>query len=249
MTPDQQITLIAAFNNISELLPEQAFADLLNQTIQLLNGELAKEIEDIDMPPRGYKKSSTKKTTEVPAATGAPTNVVVPPMEREKLITEWKLAADALAEVKAKEHALRQTLVAQCFTATKLEGSESVDVGYGYQLRAVKEQSYNATDENGESRALIALLNTRDPELATGIIRWKPDVAKKVYKQVLALAEQYTDNEVLAALHAAITIKPGMPQLELVPPKQEEPVAAAEVLPPTTPVPAPVWSPTMIEEE
>jgi hypothetical protein len=39
------------------------------------------------------------------------------------------------------------------FDGTKLEGSETVDIGWGYQLRAKKELAYNATDKEGQTKS------------------------------------------------------------------------------------------------
>lgn len=214
MTHDQERQLIKAINNVEDLVAEEDFTKLIKEIIAILTGA-ASELEE-EMP-RTKGSTNKKKNGTSAEVVSVPTSVVVPDQNRDQLIAEWKQAADQLAEVKAKEAALRQAIVVQMFDGTKLEGSESVDIGYGWQLRAKKELAYNASDE--EAKRLERLLMDRKAPIETmGLFRWKPDVAKKIYRMVLALAEQYQDTEILAALHAAITLKPGMPQLEMVPP-------------------------------
>lgn len=217
---------------------------IIEQTIALFNGR-ADELKEDNMPrPKGSKNKGTA-TAEVTAPV-QPTSVSVPDeATKTAMITEWKNASDQLTELKAKEHTLRQALVAHLFDGTKLEGSDSIDIGWGYQLRLTRELAYNASNKDGETDKLVEALKARDPNLADSLIRWQPDVAKKVYKQVHALAEQHQDAEFLKLLHEAITLKPGMPKLEFVPPKQD-------VLPVQEPIrliPDPVQAPTYVMED
>lgn len=218
ITEDQNRRLDEAIKNISDLVDENSDS-LVEWLIQLLTGK-ADQLKEESM--------GRPKKIKPPTSQAAPTAVTIP-ADRVQLITEWKAANDQLTELKAKEHALRQALVSSTFDATKLEGTESVDIGYGYQLRVTKELAYNGTDANGEITALLDLLNARQAsELADNLVRWKPDIAKKTYREVFSLATQYNDATILEALHKAVTLKPGMPQLEMVPPKADEPVAVAQ---------------------
>jgi hypothetical protein len=217
LTADQNRRLDATIQSISDLMGDNT-DDLVEWLIHLLTGK-ADQLKEESM--------GRKKKPQPAASQPAPSAVTVP-QDRTQLITEWKAASEQLTELKAKEHALRQALVSSMFDSTKLEGTESVDVGWGYQLRVTKDMAYNGTDENGEITALLDLLQARDATLADTLVRWKPDIAKKTYREVFSLATQHNDAFVLEALHKAITLKPGMPQLEMVPPKTDEPVAVAQ---------------------
>jgi hypothetical protein len=222
VTPEQRDRFIAAWNNFEDLVGPEDFNQLVEDTIKMLTGKAGTEDDDM------ARKKGTKNKPKDETANGNQqvSSVTVPQQDRDQLIAEWKRAADQLSEFKEKEHALRQALVAQLFDGTKLEGAETIDLGYGgWQLRATKEQAYNATNKEGQTDKLLDILEKRDRDLADKLVSWKPDISKPSYRQVLALAQQYNDNEVLSALHEAITVKPGMPQLEMIPPKTDEPAA------------------------
>lgn len=160
-----------------------------------------------------------RKKVDMPAVENVALSTPVTDQDITTLLTEWKNAVDTLKEVKDKEQGLRQLLVVQLFNGEKLEGTESVDLGWqGWQLRCEKNLNYSATNKNGEMLAALNLLGAVDPALATGLVSWSPDIHKKEYRAALEIAK--ANPELLAAFTAAITVKPGMPSLELVPPKQ-----------------------------
>lgn len=147
---------------------------------------------------------------------------VVIPNDIGQRIKQWRELDEWLKEAKGNEHALRQALVNDAgFNATKLEGSESLDIGYGWKLKAIKVQNYTATNENSAMEQLLTALAAIDPSLSIGFVKWVPEISTKHYKDViLPIAEKHP--ELAALLSAAITVKPGMPQLELIPPKDEK---------------------------
>lgn len=231
MTPEQQERLISAVENLSRcveiLHPEEKDYDTVEFLIQLLNGQIARASiklkEQEESMPRGRKKKTDVAANPTPAAPvqAAPTAHYTVPQDHTQLITEWKQAADQLKEIKGKENALRQALVSQMFDAMKLEGTEAVDIGWGYKLKAVKEMNYTATDKEGEVQAVIEALSSRGAEeLADGLFRYKPEVNVVPYRKVLSMAMEHNDTQFMELLHKAIMVKPGMPRLELVPPTQ-----------------------------
>lgn len=137
-------------------------------------------------------------------------------------IKQWNDLATWLSTGKDNEHALRQALVNDVgFAPEKLEGAESLDIGYGYRLKATKVQNYTATNENSVMEQLLAALAAIDPALPLGFVtRWVPEISTKYYREtILPIAEKHEHLKPL--LSAAITVKPGMPTLELIPPKTE----------------------------
>lgn len=135
----------------------------------------------------------------------------------------WNQAAASLAVVKEQEFALRQELVLQAgFDLTKLEGTQTIDIGNGWRLKAEKGQNYVLTNKGGETERLLAAIATdlQRPDIATSLVEWKPDMKKKMYKELVPLAE--TNPKVKEALAIALTVKPGAPTLELIPPEEEK---------------------------
>lgn len=213
MTPERAKRLVEAFDNIESLLDA---ADFTESTIQLCHGRLSKLSEE-------YMAGRRKKTVTIPpTVTGdVPPAPLVGQPNRDELLAQWRNVSRQLAKVKEEEHTLRQQLVAMCFDANKLEGTETIDLGYGgWTLRAVKEINYTATNKDGQTVAMLTILQAIDPGLTAELIRWQPEVAKRAYRAAFALTEAEPTGQLKAALAAAITVKPGLPQLELVPPKQ-----------------------------
>lgn len=176
---------------------------------------------------RPKKKVAEAAPAEQPAA--VPTYVLeshepIDIAKRDQLIKEWMDASKALQTAKDDEHTLRQMLVLMCFDPNKLEGTETVDIGWGYSLRAKKDLNITADKDNDKVSALLQAVAAHDAGLAQGLVRWQAEVAKKAYRTVVELSK--IAPEVATALHEAITAKPGMPQLEMVPPKTDEPAQA-----------------------
>lgn len=149
------------------------------------------------------------------------------PTDRVQMLTRWKQISEQVAVLKNEENQLRQKLVSDNFSAEKLEGVETIDIGYGWRLKATKELNISATNENNQTVTLLQELNGIDPGVANGLVSWKPQVSTKMYRELLKLADANPPLKALMA--AAITVKPGMPQLEMVPPKEEAPAVAEPV--------------------
>lgn len=147
-------------------------------------------------------------------------------------IAQWKKASDELAVIKSTEAQLRMKLVAENFDVAKLEGSQTIDIGWGWRMKSTKNLNYTATNESHQTEQLLAAVGAIDPGLAQGLVRWKPELSTTVYRQVLALLEEHPELKV--AFAAAITVKPGMPVLELIPPKAETPAIETTIAPPQT---------------
>lgn len=149
-----------------------------------------------------------RKKKEVP--------VVEVPTDNMVRIKRWYEIGPQLAALQAEEHALRQAIVATMFDNTQLEGTEAVEIGGGWKLKTVKRQNISATNAANVMVNLLNYVSALDPALGTELVDWKPDVRTKPYRKLLEMAEQYADLKPL--MSAAITIKPGMPELELVAP-------------------------------
>jgi hypothetical protein len=151
-------------------------------------------------------------------------HVTLTPQQSQRLM-EWDEASKSLAELQELEMKLRKSLVEDglLFDASKLEGTETIEIGNGYQVKATKTQYYNAENKEGQTTNLVALLPA---ELAQSLVKWQPKISTSVYKNTLAHYLHSLSVEaklrIISALTAAITIKPGAPQLELIPPKEEK---------------------------
>lgn len=150
------------------------------------------------------------------------------PEDRVAMLTRWKAVSEQVAALKSEENQLRIKLVQDNFTGDKLEGVETVDIGWGWKLKATKSLNYSATNESHQTEAMLAAVGAIDPGIATGLVKWKPELSTKVYRQLLELAAKHPELNILIA--AATTVKPGMPELEMIAPKEEAAQAAPIVI-------------------
>lgn len=224
LTDDQNERLDNAIKNIADLLGESD-DDLVEWLIDVLTGK---------GDEMGRRKKEQPIATPVLESVGMPPADVQPtvqaaPAECTALITEWRTAAAEFSKWQAKERELRQSLVSKLFDMNKLEGTDTLDVGWGYKLRLTRELSYNATNNEHETELLLNAVGAINPELACSLIRWKPDVIKKVYRDLVLLSEQQP--HLKEAMVRAVTLKPGMPQLEMIAPGPDELVPLVSVQP------------------
>lgn len=140
------------------------------------------------------------------------------------LLQQWSQANQQLDKVKAEEFALRQQVVMKAgFDPAKLEGSQTIAIGNGWKLKVNKVQNYSLTNNQHETETLLNQIaigapekNNGRPDIALGLVKWNPDMSIRTYKELLPLVEELGCGSLLAA---ALTIKPGAPQLELIPPE------------------------------
>lgn len=151
-------------------------------------------------------------------------------------ISQWFQFVQQLTALKEKEFPLRTEIVCNAgFDITKLEGTETLDLEAfwpGWKLKAEKEQNFSLSNDEGESTALQYALHPYRPDFAANIVKWKPELSIKTYRELLAWLETADQNDpgimaIREALAKALTVKPGAPQLKLVPPKQAEEATAA----------------------
>lgn len=181
-----------------------------------------KEILDpYDIDPEDFLKQLSQVLTE--RNNDMPKKVVKVDLDQDMtaLLTQWKKVSEELAEKKSEESQLRMKLVVGNFDATKLEGSQTIDIGWGWKLKATKKLNLSATNEGHQTEQLLAAIAAVDPGLAVGLVRWSPELSTTVYRQLLKLVNNHPD--LAKFMSEAITVKPGMPELEMIPPKEEAP--------------------------
>lgn len=122
-----------------------------------------------------------------------------------KLIHEWELANNMLAFYKKLEAELREAVVAELFKSNSA-GTFHHDTPDGRDLICTKRDNYSL-DPSATYELAPTIASTLGPELAAQLITWKPTLSVSVYKK---LSPEHQD-----LLRDCLTIKPGMPTLEL----------------------------------
>lgn len=138
---------------------------------------------------------------------------------RDAKILAWQDSVKALAAAKEAEAALRKEVLSECYgfnPEALREGTENVELGNGYKLKAVFKISYSLNNaEDGVDKAL-SKLEKAGPEgqfIAERLVRWKPELSVSEYKKLDAKYKKVID-EVLVTKEAT-------PSLELVAPKSK----------------------------
>ena len=133
--------------------------------------------------------------------------------ERMTLLQDWNTAVAQAAQCKpliAQELELRKAVMAEFFPAAK-EGVNNLDMGQGWTLKG----TYKVDRKIDEAALPAVKEQLRELGVsADTLVKYKPEVATTIYK---ALPEQAR-----LVFDTALTIKPGSPTVELVPPKEKK---------------------------
>ena len=121
--------------------------------------------------------------------------------DRDDLIQQWRYTKGMLDEAKKAELDLRKQIVAGCFTDDQVEGTERIELGKGYELKAVKKMNYRFVGKQDE---ILAVLNRFPHELSKRLATWKATLSTREFKLL--------DEPQWRMLKDVVEIKPsGMP--------------------------------------
>lgn len=138
---------------------------------------------------------------------------------RDALILQWEEAAKNLATAKEVEASLRAEVLKTAFVFSNdelREGTENVELGQGYKLKAVFKTSRNfAGGQEAVEKALQKIEKTgaEGEFIAERLVKWKPDLSVSEYKKLPEKFKRIIDE--------VLTAKPATPSLELVAPKSK----------------------------
>lgn len=141
---------------------------------------------------------------------------------RDQLLVSWQEAKEALEKAKEAEMFLRKKVVDFAFDPNKQSGTENVDLGNGYKLKAVKKLNYgfiknaeNKLDKAAIDKALAKI--EKDGAvgelIAERLVKWTPDLSLSEYK---LLSEKHK-----TIIDSVIVTSEGSPTLEIVEPKNK----------------------------
>ncbi len=136
-------------------------------------------------------------------------------LDKYAILAQHQSAAKQLAYWKEQEAALRQQVVAGFSTqAVDCEGTENYELRAGYKLKIVRKMNYSVTDSEGMETALIQLENeTGSGLLSERLVKWKPELSVGEYKKL--------PDTLRGIVSPFVTMKPGLPTVELAEPKSK----------------------------
>lgn len=142
--------------------------------------------------------------------------------KRDELLQQWIEKKKTLESAKAEEMELRKQIVSFVADPDKIEGTENIELGNGYKLKAVKKVTYNFNVPEGVDKRdfvddVLDKLEKVGPEgkfLADRLVKWNPELSVSEYKELPENFKKIVDE--------VIVTKEGSPTLELVEPKAKK---------------------------
>lgn len=140
--------------------------------------------------------------------------------ERDRLLLSWEESKKALEVAKEKEMEQRKAVVAFAFDPNKESGTERIDLGNGYQAKAVKKVNYGfvKTEDGKLNKAAIdkalSKIEKTGPAgelIAERLVKWTPDLSLTEYKLL--------PEKLKGIIDEVIVTSEGAPTLEIIAPK------------------------------
>jgi hypothetical protein len=138
---------------------------------------------------------------------------------RDALLAQWETSKEALERSKTREMDVRKLVFAFNFPTPK-EGTQRVELGNGYNLKAVHKVNTTISASNEDvdkAEDAASKCGNEGTFLFERIITWTPNFSKSEYKKLEA--SNPTHIKIKALVDGLITEKPGAPALEIEAPK------------------------------
>jgi hypothetical protein len=134
-------------------------------------------------------------------------------LSQDIVLMRWDTAKKALVQAKEEEMKWRKYVVQRAFPAAE-EGTNKIELGNGYELKAVIKYNYKLIDNNTVEKCLdqISKIGNKGSFIADRLVSWTPSFLVTEYR---ALQEADTEetklilkicNEMLVITEAAPTV-------------------------------------------
>jgi hypothetical protein len=144
-------------------------------------------------------------------------------MNEDALLMLWSDKKAAIEKAKAEEMDLRKYIVAREFPK-KQEGTNTKELGNGYQLKAGIKYNYKLADNDTVEGCLntIAKLGNQGTFIAERLVSWTPNFLLTEYRQLQEEAEKGSEfaKQCLDEINKMLTITEAAPTLEIKEPKK-----------------------------
>lgn len=162
-----------------------------------------------------------------PWVNGAPVEKV-PTLD--EVLMQWQTSKQALETVKEEEMRLRKLAFAMGFGVSAQEGTNTLELGNGFELKGVKKLNYKlVAPENYNGSVLDAVdacidkfinISNEGSFIAERLFKWSVELSKTEYNKLVEEAtNEPTKQKLLAEANKVIEINEAAPALEIKPPK------------------------------
>ena len=146
-------------------------------------------------------------------------------LNQDELLMLHKQKQETLAALKEEELELRKYIINRAFPQ-KEEGTNTLELGNGYELKAVVKYNYKLADNDTVEKTLqeIAAIGNEGSFIADRLVSWTPNFLKTEYTKLQedAGAGDETAKKILKLTEKMLTINDAAPTLTIKPPKAKK---------------------------
>mgnify|MGYP001611599576 CR=1 FL=1 len=165
---------------------------------------------------------ANEQASQLKAGEPYSTNPVWDALDEDQLLMLWAEKKKAIEVAKNEEMELRKHIVDRAFP-DKHEGTNTKDLGEGYQLKAGVKFNYRLADNDTVEKTLdrIAKIGNSGPFIADRLVSWKPNFLLTEYRALQEEAEKGSIDAkaILKEITVMLTIDDAAPTLEIKAPK------------------------------
>ena len=146
-------------------------------------------------------------------------------LSEDQILMLWKETHEAITAAKNEEMELRKHIVDRAFP-DKHEGTNTKDLGEGYQLKAGVKFNYRLADNDTVEKTLdrIRSIGNQGAFIADRLVSWKPNFLLTEYRTLQEEAEKGSIDAkaILKEVTVMLTIDDAAPTLEIKAPKAKK---------------------------
>lgn len=142
-------------------------------------------------------------------------------MSQDDLLVMHESLKARVTALKEEELELRKYIVNRAFP-TKVEGTNTLELGNGYQLKSVVKYNYNLADNDTVERTLdkIAKVGNSGAFIVDRLVSWHADFKLTEYRNLVEAAPASQDaQEILSLIGEMLTVTEAAPTLDIKAPK------------------------------
>lgn len=145
---------------------------------------------------------------------------------RDECLMEWQRLKQTLADAKEAEMDFRKYVVKRAFP-NPVEGTNTLELGNGYSLKAGVKFNYKLNNDNKIIDAClerIGKIGNDGSFIAERLVSWTPNFLLTEYRQVCENAEGGSDTakQIIKELGSILTIEDAAPTLKIKEPKKKK---------------------------
>ena len=145
-------------------------------------------------------------------------------LDQDALLMLHKQMQDDIASLKEKEMSLRKYIV-NCAFPQKEEGTNTLSLGNGYELKAVVKFNYRLADNEivEKTLQLVAETSNEGSFIADRLVSWTPNFQKHEYNKLLDDAASGSEQakKIIKLIEMMLTITDAAPSLSIKEPKSK----------------------------